>query len=351
MRLNRVTRGLVERSFENISAPARPTQPAWLCAAWEQADRELATAPPLTLHLPRPALFAGAWAVVRESHLAGPTSRVLREVIATTVSTLNECPYCVDSHVASTSAFGHDGVAKALRSGAVDSIGAAELRAAALWAAATRSPGDPLLAHPPFDAADLPYAAATALTFHYVNRMVSAFLKPGPAPLPAFIAGRGFMTRVMAKFPGRLLAVPNLEPGASLEFCEPGPPLAELAPLEPAPAVAAAWAALAGAAEDAGAASLSAPARTAVGSAIREWRGEDPQLGPTWADNVTGQLAPDDHVAAQFALLCAVAPYRITRRRADAVKDTGKTDADLVGIAAWASMRATRRIATWLWPV
>lgn len=121
-----------------------------------------------------------------------------------------------------------------------------------------------LLADPPFEPPDAPYAVGTALTFHYINRMVSAFLKPAPARIPSFIDRRGFMTRVMAWFPGRLLAVANLEPGASLAFCASADHVPALACLETAPEVAAALAALVAAADQAGEAALSEPCRTVV---------------------------------------------------------------------------------------
>jgi hypothetical protein len=80
--LSTVTRFVVERAFDRIDAPARPTEPPWLHDAWEQMDREFVTGLPLTLHLPVPQVFVAAWAALRESLLAGPTDRVVREAIA-----------------------------------------------------------------------------------------------------------------------------------------------------------------------------------------------------------------------------------------------------------------------------
>lgn len=54
-------------------------------------DREFAGGPPLTLHLPVPALFAAVWAATRESLLAGPTDRILREVSSTTLQSSAGC--------------------------------------------------------------------------------------------------------------------------------------------------------------------------------------------------------------------------------------------------------------------
>jgi AhpD family alkylhydroperoxidase len=348
MALNKLTRPLVERSFDGISVPTRPTEPQWLRDAWIQMDREFVTGPPLTLHLPVPPLFTGVWAALRESLLAGPTDRVTREVIAAAVSVVNECPYCVDSHTASTSALGEDAAAKVLRARSVDAIGRDDLRAAAQWAAATRTPGDPKLAGVPFEPGDEPYAIGTALTFHYLNRMVCAFLKPAPAKIPSFVDRRSFMTRVIAVFPGRLLGAPNLDPGASLPFCSPSPKVPELVKLESAPHVAAGLAALAASAENAGQVVLTESCRKVVEDAIHGWDGGDPGLGSAWIREVVGSLPGDEQSAATFALVCALAWYRVDRRILAAVRSTHPTDPDLVSIAAWASMRATLRIASWI---
>jgi len=311
-------------------------------------DREFLTGPPLTLHLPVPALFVGFWAAFRESVLAGPSDRLTREVIAAAVSSVNECPYCVDSHTASTSALGDDAAAKALRAGSVDAIARPDLRAAAGWAAATRSPGDPTLASAPFKPEDMPFAIATALAFHYLNRMVSAFLKPSPVRIPSFIERRPFMTRLTAVFPGRLLGAGGFEPGASLAFCPSSPSVPELAKLDDVPTVAAAWAALVKSADDAGAAVLPASSRSAIARTIDTWDGTDPGLGSAWIEDVVGSLPQDEQPAATFALVCALASYRVDRGLVEVVRRMHPTDGDLVSIAAWASVRATLRIAAWI---
>ncbi|HUP86438.1 MAG TPA: carboxymuconolactone decarboxylase family protein [Acidimicrobiales bacterium] len=347
MPLNMVTRRVVDRVFDRLSVPPTPTDSPSR-DVFDQTNRQFVSGPPLTLHLPVPALFAAVWAATRESLLAGPTDRMLREVVAGSVSTLNECPYCVDSHTASTSALGADDAAKAVRSGTFDAIGRDDLRSAARWAAATRSPGHPLLDHPPFAPEDEPYAVGTALTFHYLNRLVSAFLKPSPFTMPEWIARRPFMTRVMGVFPGRILGVPNLQPGASLRFCPSSAPVPELAKLDKAPEVAAAWSALVAAAEAAGTAVLSGTCREVVAEAITGWDGSNAALGTGWIDETVGPLPEGERPAARFALLCALASYRIDNGVVDAVRPTHPTDADLVSVAAWASSRAALRIATWI---
>lgn len=343
-----VASSIANRAFDRMPPPKLPAEPGWVHGVVEQIDREFMVGPPLTLHLPVPNLFAGVWAVLRESALAGPTDRATREIIAASVSGLNKCPFCVDSHTASASALGADGAAKAVRARSIDRIERQDLRAAARWASATRSPGNPVLSAPPFTSDDEPYALGTALAFHYINRMVSAFLKPWPVKIPAFINRRGVMTRINAVFPGRLLGVGNLKPGASLAFCGETSLVAELAKLNRAPYVGRAWGAFVAAAEDGGRATLSDTCRSVVGDAIARWDGTDPPLAAGWRDGVVTALPVDDRPLTAFALTCALAPYRVDRALVDAVRSIHRSDAAVVAIAAWASGRAARRIAMWL---
>ena len=206
----------------------------------------------------------------------------------------------------------------------------------------------PSLAASPVAAADEPYLIGTALVFHYINRMVNAFLKPWPVKLPEFVSRRGMMTRVNGIFPGRLLGVASLEPGASLRFCRETCRPPELAKLDPAPDVARGWGALAASAEAAGCAVLSAESRSAVGEVITAWDGADPGLDRAWRDDAVASLALDEQPAAAFALTCALASYRVDRRLVESVRAAHPSDTAVVSIAAWASARATRRIAAWL---
>jgi AhpD family alkylhydroperoxidase len=346
--MSRRAQALAERAFDRMAVPRVPSEPSWVREVVDQVDREFMAGPPLTLHLPVPALFAGIWAALRESTLAGPMDRVVREAIASTVSRFNECPFCVDSHTAAVSALGADRAAKAIRSGTIDAIDREDVRAAVRWAAATRSPGHRGLAASPFTPADEPFAIGTALAFHHINRMVNTFLKPWPVKVPAFVNRRAFMTRVNGVFPGRLLGVANLESGSSLGFCAEKSDVPELAKLAPSHAVAGGWGALVAAAERAGAAVLSEECRSALADVIDAWDGSDPGLGLAWRDAAVVQLPATERPAAALALTSALASYRVDRRLVDAVRVTYPTDAAVVAMAAWASVRATRRIASWV---
>jgi hypothetical protein len=156
------------------------------------------------------------------------------------------------------------------------------------------------------------------------------------------------MTRVNGVLPGRLLAVANLKAGSSLQFCQTARRLPELAKLEGAPAVGQAWAALAAAADDAGAEFLSAETRALVVEELTAWDGSDPGLVSKWVPDRIAALHEEECAIATFALTCALAPYRVSGEMLAEVRKTTPTDTALISVAAWASARAARRIASWL---
>jgi alkylhydroperoxidase family enzyme len=46
-----------------------------------------------------PEVMAATWALMREALLAGDASRVERELVASAVSRVNRCRFCVDAHL------------------------------------------------------------------------------------------------------------------------------------------------------------------------------------------------------------------------------------------------------------
>lgn len=64
-----------------------------------------------------PALVAPAWALMRESLLAGPGDRTGKEVAAFGVSQANKCRFCVDAHTMLLHATGDHALAERLAGG------------------------------------------------------------------------------------------------------------------------------------------------------------------------------------------------------------------------------------------
>jgi AhpD family alkylhydroperoxidase len=311
-----------------------------IAAVYAQVARDFgAVVEPFSLHSPAPALLAGAWAICRESLLAGAAPRHFKEAVASAVSQVNHCPYCVDAHTMMLRADGRGDVARGLRRGRP--VAQAELQDVIDWARASRSPGDPRLARPPFHAAHAPELVGTAVCFHYINRMVSALL--GPTPLPAGGRGRAVTAPLAARWFARAVHRPH-EPGESLALL-PAIPAAATSPVpwaRGAPHVERAFSCFAALVEREAPASLDEPARARVRAEIAAWEGGEP--------------APDgarpDHATAleRLARLAALAPYRIDDGLLAACRDAGAGDRELVAALAWASFGAAQRVAGWLSP-
>ena len=307
--------------------------------AFVQMARDFQMVPPLTLHMSSPELMTGVWAFVRETLIAGPLSRARREAIATAVSATNQCPFCVDVHASMLHATGDHTLAVALRErGTGDSPDVT-------WAKATRSPGDPSLADPPFGPDEAPQLIGTAIGFHYINRMVNVFLPDSPLPMPKFMRRAG--ARLFGgAFGGKMVSV-RTERGEFLTQ-EPSETLKpEFAWARSDPHVSGALRRFATEAEAAGARSVPEDARRAVVQFLERWHGEDPPLSNDWVlQAITEARDPGSEVVAQLALLTAVASYRIDDALASSVlKKQGERG--LVEVAAWGAYRAALRISSW----
>src|SRR5207237_2164674 len=95
-----------------------------------------------------------------------------KEAIATAISRINDCPFCVGAHAFLANVAGSKDDGEVLATGAPTGIADRYRRDLAQWAAATRRPGDELLQRVPFSEAEAPEVIGTAVGFHYINRVV-----------------------------------------------------------------------------------------------------------------------------------------------------------------------------------
>jgi AhpD family alkylhydroperoxidase len=297
---------------------------------------------PFALHSPSPGLLAGVWIACRESLLVGRADRSLKETVAVAVSDLNACPYCVEAHTVMLHAGGRHGAARFAATGR----GQSEVAAVADWARATRSPGHPLLAAPPFDPALAPEFVATALAFHYVNRMVSALLDERLLPGGAL---RALSARAAGLYFARAVRRPR-RPGTSLGLLPDAPLPADLAWASGSPTLAGALARWAAVVEEEGGRALSPASRQLVRDSLARWDGEDRGLSLAWLDDELEPLDPADRTAGRLALLAAYQPYRVSADLIDSLRSDGADDRGLLGALAWPSFAAARRIASWMRP-
>jgi AhpD family alkylhydroperoxidase len=322
-----------------------------VAAVYSQMRREFGlVSEPFQLQAPAPPVLAAAWASLREGVLVGVVPRRIKETVAAVISQLNRCPYCVDVHTSLVHAAGGRKAAWELRRRGGQAISDPALRAAAGWAAATRSPGAAILAAPPFDSSWAPEMIATAACFHYINRLVTIFLDESPFPSRARLFAAPMVLFTSRFFAPRLRG--RLTPGESLAWlpqpvAEPAALPADLAWARPRPEIAAAFAAIAAAVEAEAGGPLGEGA-AAVRRRLAVWGGEELPLDVSWADEVTAGLPERSRPAARLALLTALAPYRVGAAEVAAFRAAWPGDRALVGVTTWASFTAARRITSWL---
>ena len=186
-------------------------------AVYEQIKQDFgALVEPFTLHSSLPSLLAGVWMACRETEVVGRVPRELKEAVATTVSKVNRCPYCVDAHTIMLNATGNNNVAFAITQGNEDRIMSSEFSSVIKWSYATRDPDSPILREPPFSVQEAPEIIGTAVFYHYINRMVSVFL--GETPLPSNPQwSKGILKRMAGLFFSQSIGRPKAL-GTSLKF-------------------------------------------------------------------------------------------------------------------------------------
>jgi AhpD family alkylhydroperoxidase len=335
--------------IRHVTPVSRKAATGPVARVYEGMRREFGVhAEPIALHSPDPELLAGAWMLCREIMVArGRVDRALKEAVATTVSYVNRCLFCVDAHSVMLGGLGALGVARQIDAWRLDAIEDPRMAAVVRWAAATREPGAPQLEDPPFGVDEAQELVGTALLFHYINRPVSVFLGETPLPTRHRLLHGGMLAVGSRRF--RAFARAHREPGETLELLPDAELPADMAWAAGAPAVAGAWARFIAAAERAGRRALPDSVRARVGERLGEWQGEEPGLGREWLEQALEGLDARERAATRLALLSALAPYRVDD---EVVRDyrarSGAGDAELVGAVAWAALAAARRVGSWI---
>ncbi|MFJ9038237.1 carboxymuconolactone decarboxylase family protein [Streptomyces sp. NPDC102406] len=321
-----------------MSGPYRYTRPpspktatGTAAAVYAQTATDFGIPHPTTLVVlgSAPELLAPAWALLRESLIAGSGSRADRELIAAGASLANRCPFCVDAHAVLLHANGDHALGEAVaRARSPRGERAARLLE---WGRATRVPGSPELTPPPFARTALASHFGTALTFHFINRIVSALC--GENLLPAGAQRLRAVRSLAGRSLSRAVRAPH-RPGASLALLGstgPGPLWAAGTSVGPA------YDALRTAATT-GAGLLDDADLGLVQSTVARWDGSHP--APSWPE------LPDraDRPGARLALLAALAPYRITDEDVAAWRVPPFTDHCLVRLIAYGAFAAVDRI-------
>jgi AhpD family alkylhydroperoxidase len=198
---------------------------------YEQMAREFAVVPALTIFSPVPDLLASIWCLSREALIVDRANRPRREALATAVSRVDKCPYCVDIHHSMLHATADHELAEALATTA-DADTFARSHPLVAWGLATAHPGAAIVACPPFSGEEAAQFLGTAVTFHFINRMVNLFLEPSPLPFGS-TPMKPLIARLLGATLGKRLLRVEAEAGRSLARRHPiprGPPSVRASP-------------------------------------------------------------------------------------------------------------------------
>jgi len=332
-----------------LVSPVRPGAAGELVGrVYAQVERDFGMlAPPVSLHSPAPECLAASWMTLRETLLAGRVDRAAKEAVAAAVSLGNSCPYCVDVHSATLFGLVRARDAAAVAGDRLDEVADPRVRAVAVWARASGTRERAELAGAPVPAREAPQVIGTAVTFHYLNRMVNVFLAESPLPPAVPAAARGGALRLFGRVM-RPAARRGFPSGDALDLLPAAPLPADLGWAAGDGSVAGAFARAAAAIEAAGARSVPAPVRELVAARLDAWDGRPPGLSRSWLEDAVAGLGAADRPAGRLALLTAVASYQVDGAVVDAFRADRPDDRALVELTSWASFAAARRVGRWL---
>jgi alkylhydroperoxidase/carboxymuconolactone decarboxylase family protein YurZ len=333
----------LRRSLAQIRyvSPVMPgTATGLVATVYGQAEQDFGmVAPPLALHSPAPLALAASWAMLRETLLVtGQADRVAKEVVAAAVSAANTCPFCVAVHTAAAHDLMPDLDAAAITSG---NLASPLLKEISGWARSSGLPGS-VQSPPPGNFAEL---AGVAVTFQYLNRMVTIFLPESPLPPMTPKAIGGWVMSTLASAMTSAKAVP----GASLDLLPDAKLPDEFSWAAGDSRIAKALAGAAAAIDEAAAPAVTPPVRELLAARLGGWDGR--LLGPSraWADEAVAGLDEADRPAGRLALLTAFAPHQVGKADVEGFRAATKSgDEAVIGLTSWASMAVARTAGSWL---
>lgn len=139
---------------------------------------------PISLHSLIPDLLHCNWNVLREALVVSDkVERKYKEAVASAVSSMNDCPYCVDAHTIMMIGLNDRQTAKAIASQDMSLVTDPKSKELLNWAYRTKFFISDEVRNPPFSKDEAPEIIGTAVFFHYLNRMVTVFLGETILPL------------------------------------------------------------------------------------------------------------------------------------------------------------------------
>ncbi len=337
----------MSRYFKYTQPVAQQAATGLVQTVYAQIKRDFKLVPePFTLHSPSPALLAGLWSIFRETLAVGAVPRGFKEAVAVSVAQLNQCPWCVDAHTTVLYSTGHAGIAKSLNRDDHTQKFDGEIGKLVAWAKATSTPESPLVTDPPFSAEIAPELVGTALTFHFLTRMVNIFLTE--TPMPASRLAKTLLQRVGGFAYAQLALRQTLTPGDSAHLLAEASLPGDLTWARPAPHVAHAFARMAAAVQETADETLPELVQDRIRAYIGDWDGSLPGISRRWIEPVLNGLSGEARATASFTLLAGLAPYQIDAGVVNEFRSYRPGDTHLVNAAAFGAFEVARHIGQWL---
>ena len=302
---------------------------------------------PFLLHSTLPDLLAGVWTACRETELTGIVPRSVKEIIATTVSQTNRCPYCVDAHTIMLNAIGEHKITKSLSLSTTSGIDDPKLKAISKWALSSRSQKSANILSPPFSPKEAPEIIGMAVFYHYINKMVSIFLSATPLP-----SNQRWLKGSLKRIAGWYFSISarrSKSQGESLTFLPASELSSDLTWAKYSPYVAKAFAQFSAVIEEIGKNALADPIRHRVKKYINAWNGEHPAMNRQWVEHALQDLDDKSKEAGRLVLISAIAPYQVDEQMIVRFRNCYPEDKTLLGALAWGSFTAAKRIGTYLY--
>ena len=323
-----------------------------LADLYKQIRNDFQLVPPITLFSANSDMLAALWAISRESQLAkGLVSRSDKEVVSSAISSMNNCSYCVDAHIGMLHGSSEHDTAKAMLNNDFDKIDNTKAKGYVVWALATLSPKSLQLKEPPFSKNEAPEVIGTALSYHFINRMVAVFLGKSPLPVNTDSAlMRNIGTRIFGATAGKSIANKQVEVGNSLSFIPEVILPKDFSWAEPNQAIAKAYAGFSALMEKAGQETIAPEIRTLLEQNLNNWQGEEMGISRQWLEEAIQGLDSKHLSTARLVFLTALSPYQVDE---EIIKDFQKnhpTESELLSACCWASYATTKRISQWLKP-
>ena len=340
-----IFRHLTPLSVRWLSQPEIGRAAGLAAEVYRQLDEEFMAVPPVTLHHLNPQLMAGVWSACRESLVVGP-DRAMKELIAVAVSQANRCPYCVQAHTSML--LGAD-ARPALDALAADGQSNGALATLAAWASATGRKTSLSAGPPPFTKRQAPSFMATAVLFHYINRMVNIFLDETMMPVVGKVPVVGDQAfRIFSNVTsGRIVRI-DARPGVFLTDSTPRQLSEAFAWATDDPSVAGGLLRFAEAILSAARESVDAEVQVLVKQHVTAWEGEPPGIGKGWLDAAVRELPERLRPQARLALLAAMASWAVDSSEIESCRRAGLDDRALLETTAWGAYLAAEQIAGWM---